>query len=217
MRPEPVYHDMEQRTPEWYAVRRGVLTASGLKPWLLNRSATSNKARSKVLRQLASERHDEDEWDVKEREAKQRSMSFIPAVARGVALEADALAVFAEENPGFVNVGFVRRGWIGCSPDAINFERKHGLEIKCPSAATMIDYCVDRTLPEDYALQVHISMYVTGFKAWNFLAYSTKYYPVCIRILHDEFTEKVGLALDEFQIELEEQIQIDKKYSYDRK
>lgn len=211
------FHELQQRSPEWFDARRGILTASGQKPWLFSRSATSNKARTKVLRQLASERHDEDEWDVMDRESTQRRMGYIPAVARGIALESDAMEFFGQENPGFASCGFVRRGLIGCSPDAINMERQQGLEIKCPSAPTMVEYCIENQVPEEYLLQIHISLVVTGFKAWNFMAFSTKYYPVCLRVFPDGFTEKVRAALTEFEHELQEQILIDRKYSYDRR
>jgi len=47
-----------------------------------------------------------------------------------------------------------------------------GLEIKCPQETNAVRYALDGELPSDYELQVHGSLFVTGFARWHFLSYS---------------------------------------------
>ena len=47
-----------------------------------------------------------------------------------------------------------------------------GIEIKCPQETNAVRYAIEGVLPADYELQVHGSLYVTGFPRWHFLSYS---------------------------------------------
>ena len=46
-----------------------------------------------------------------------------------------------------------------------------GLEIKAPQETNAVRYAIEGELPADYELQVHGSLYVTGFTRWHFLSY----------------------------------------------
>lgn len=76
-------------------------------------------------------------------------------------------------------------GRVGCSPDGLIGE-EGGIEIKCPEAQTHVKYLLKGTLPEEYAAQVHGSMYVTGRKWWKFLSYRRHFPPLIIKIERDE-------------------------------
>ena len=76
-------------------------------------------------------------------------------------------------------------GKIGCSPDGLIGE-DGGIEIKCPRAETHVKYLLAGELPEEYALQVHGCLYVTGRKFWKFMSYHPKFPPFVTTIERDE-------------------------------
>lgn len=84
------------------------------------------------------------------------------------------------------NVGLVTTddGRVGCSPDGLIGE-DGGIEIKCPARHTHVGYLLDGVLPEEYELQVHGSLYVTGRKYWNFLSYDSKFPKLLLRVERD--------------------------------
>jgi hypothetical protein len=71
-------------------------------------------------------------------------------------------------------VGFVSQDGFGCSPDGLIYQftgstvypnkPTHGLEIKCPSPETHIEWLLDGKLPDCHKLQVHASMIVCGVR-----------------------------------------------------
>jgi hypothetical protein len=76
---------------------------------------------------------------------------------------------------GFV-VGDDKR--CGCSPDGIILHNPsdesvfyEGWEAKCPQETNAVRYAIEGELPAEYELQVHGSLYVTGFLRWHFLSY----------------------------------------------
>jgi hypothetical protein len=104
------------------------------------------------------------------------------------------------------NVGLVttddRR--VGCSPDGLIGE-DGGIEIKCPARHTHVGYLLDGVLPEDYELQVHGSLYVTGREWWMFLSYDSKFPKFLHRVERDEtkcavIHEALQLFLERFDV-----------------
>jgi len=91
----------------------------------------------------------------------------------------------------------------GCSPDGLIDNRKGGIEIKCPELKVHIEYMMKNRLPPTYAVQVHGCMHVTGCDYWDFMSYCQGEEPLILRIERDEFTEKLGKALDDFYVELQ--------------
>ena len=205
-----VYKDIEQRSPEWYAIRRGVLSASNFKYVItptgkLAKSKTSRKfIRDLVLECLAgSDPH---------KEAANKKLSYDFAMNWGNDYEGVARQWFAEIMP-VSEVGFVKMGEhipIGCSPDGVipsgdELGKYHsGLEIKCPSLSTHSCWLEDGVLPDEHKIQVHGNMAVMGLDSWHFLSY----YPddnlridiknLLIEVERDEFTETVSESLAEF-------------------
>lgn len=98
------------------------------------------------------------------------------------------------------NVGFVTTddGRIGCSPDGLIGE-DGGLEVKCPEARTHVKYLLDGEVPDDYLLQVHGSIYVTGRPWWRFLSYRRNYPHLLIQVnRNDTIMEVIDEALQDF-------------------
>lgn len=74
-----------------------------------------------------------------------------------------------------------------------------GLELKCPQPANAVRYAMDGILPPDYELQVHFSMFVTGFPRWKFMSYHRRLPKLIIEVKRDEEKiAKIQSALDRF-------------------
>ena len=153
-------HDLEQRSPEWYAVRCGIPTASNFKKIITSQGKPSTSATGYMHELLAewmgaSKEPFETEWMV-----------------RGTEMEAEAMA-FYEFQTGLdvKQVGFITEldGLVGCSPDGLMPSK--GLEMKSPKASTHVKYLLDGACPADYVPQVQGCMWITGMDEWDFLSY----------------------------------------------
>lgn len=107
---------------------------------------------------------------------------------------------FKAKNERLIDAGFVEHddGRFGCSPDALIGEAS-GLEIKCPKFKTHVRYLLTGELPDDYAAQVHGSMYATGRPRWVFMSYARGFPPFVLTVRRDEaICAKIGEALAGF-------------------
>jgi hypothetical protein len=167
--------DVKQGTEEWIDARLGMVTASELDAlisptWKIR---TGEGPKTYLFRKIA------EAWLAK---PVQSFGSYV--TEQGNLLEPEARPWFELSNDcevstkeGFI-VGDDNRS--GCSPDGIIWDRAEdpkrtglnaGLEIKCPQETNAVRYAIDGVLPSDYELQVHGSLYVTGFARWHFLSY----------------------------------------------
>lgn len=123
------------------------------------------------------------------------------ATEQGEMLEMEARKWFKFEYSHKVRqVGFVEHddGRCGCSPDAL-LDDDGGLEIKAPQPTNHVKYLLDGTLPKDYAVQVHFSMFVTGRPWWMFVSYRRKFRPFVLRVNRDEtIMAKIAATLADF-------------------
>ena len=80
-----------------------------------------------------------------------------------------------------------------------------GLRLNAPMQKTHVRYLLDGKLPTDYFQQVQGSMYICGFKFWDFISYSPGLPLFQITVERDEqFCRKLDAALDEFCAKLSE-------------
>lgn len=134
------YFDVEQRTPEWFKLRRGLITASQV-PALLG--VDEYKTKNEAINEIA--------YGIR------KDLSKNPAVNHGVALEDEArkhleIVLNKEINPcGF----FVYDGWLGGSPDGLVDSENAIVEIKCPYGGNI-------GLKASYIMQCEINMFLTG-------------------------------------------------------
>lgn len=186
-----------QGSAEWLQARKGRATASEAKN-ILTPTGKLSKAATGYMRRLARECVLDDpvqwggnkhtEWG-KEFESEARMMfseyTGFDVSETGLCVNKDNLI-------------------LACSPDGLiseNGEIIAGLEIKCPSVDTHVDYVMDGVLPSEYTVQVHWSMMVTGIRHWYFMSYFPGLNPLILRVEHDEFTEKLKEAAEQFCIQ----------------
>lgn len=122
------------------------------------------------------------------------------AMDQGSLLEDEAipwLSLWLEKPIERVGLCETDDGRIACSPDGLIGET--GVEIKCPEATAHVKYLLGGTVPDDYLVQVHSSMWVTGFKSWRFVSYRRNFPNLVVNVERDdEIQEAIGEALTLF-------------------
>lgn len=156
-------NDMEQRTTEWHAARKGRITASMVGAIL---GHAPNLTRAGAMRRMVRDAH-----------GAEPEFTGNIATEYGVHNEPGALAEYQMEVGNKVDaVGFiVREDWAGCSPDGL-IGNHCGLEIKCPFGKRKDEVPQFKPLAEQphYYDQVQFSLWVTGRKYWHFYQWSPR-------------------------------------------
>ena len=167
----------EQNTPEWFKSRLGKWIASQFSK-CLSPTGKISKSASKVNDQL-----------ILERLTGERKLFFqSDAMKRGNELEPEALSWINDNSIyNFEDVGFFCSGLgYGCSPDAVDWGHKLGIEVKCPNIETHLKYLKDAKIPTKYYSQVQGQLLVSGFDSWYFLSYFPNELPLMVRVERDE-------------------------------
>jgi hypothetical protein len=182
-----------QRSPEWFAARRGLPTCSRFDS-IMTPTGKIAAAQETLLNELLAESLTPPE------------QGFIPYVSadmeHGMILEAEARCAFEldyAKGREVSEIGFAVSdcGQFGGSPDALVGDDS-GVEIKCPKAATHIGYLRAGVLPREYKCQVHGYMIVTGRKSWHFFSYCRNVPAFHLRVERDIFTDVLEREIAEF-------------------
>lgn len=187
--------EAEQSSPEWFAARCGIPTASCFKDIFTSQGKASSSASNYMYKLLA-------EWVTGAKtEIKQNEW-----MERGVILEQEAREFYEFQTDNDVKqVGLVFQDeskMIACSPDGLIGNDK-GLELKCPAPHTHVKYLLANKVPSEYVPQVQGSMMVTGAKSWDFMSYHPDIDPLMLTVDRDEeYIEGLQAALDKFVINL---------------
>lgn len=187
---------MEQRSDDWLNIRKGVLTASQVGPWLLADTKVAKQARESAICRMIAQKVGAWEQPIFETEAMRRGTELEPA-----AVDAFSKATGLTVRP----VGFCLsiHGAFGCSPDGLIDSEGAGFEGKCPVPATHIAYRRAGVLPDAYLYQIHFSMAVTGASKWYFQSFSPALANFRIEVKRDEMTENLLAAAIAFSRDLE--------------
>lgn len=191
--------DCEQGSPEWFAARLGIPTATDFKSIITAEKGNLSAGADGLINRLIDE--------TVRSELQEQTFTGNKHTEHGKQWEGRARAWY-----GFITgstikeVGFCLRddGRAGCSPDALayGFDGPQidmwGLEIKCPDGPTHVGYLRAKTLPSEYKQQVHGSMVITGLRCWYFVSYCPGYEPMLLRVDWDEYTDKAAAALEQF-------------------
>ena len=170
-----IIHDAIQGSPEWHALRLGVLTASRAKDLLTPAKLDLSKQRGKLMDALLHEQFTGSSAE---------GFGGSAWTEHGHAVEPEACAYFAMETGlNALPVGFVTdadRPGIGCSPDALirdsGGDLVAGLELKAPAGWTHIGYLRAGIVPPEYMMQIQFSLWVTGLPLWYFMSYGASPY-----------------------------------------
>lgn len=154
-------HRMEQRSPEWFEIRKGKMTASeaqciaangvGLKTYILG-----------ILAEKYS--NNRESFSSKDTE-------------RGNELEPAARMTYEIEHENVETVGFIEQDeYTGCSPDGLVGD-DGGFEAKCPNDVNFFKLLVggEKEIPAMYVWQCQMSLLITGRKWWDLVFYNPNF------------------------------------------
>ncbi len=171
-------HNIEQGTDSWFEVRKTKMTASHgsaiwscwawLKTYIINKMAERFSSWEKE--QLGWK--DIERWNELEEQAR-------------VVYEMETWREIEE-------VGFIEYNeFVWCSPDWLIKWEKGGIEIKCPNDVNFFKILInpeEKSIPSAYRWQIQMSLLITWYEYWDFVAYNPNYQKniVIIRVYPDE-------------------------------
>lgn len=167
----------EQGTPEWFACRLGIPTASEFDSILANgRGGQPSKTRRTYMLKLIGERLTGEVAYNYQNEH----------MERGKEMEAEARDWYAfAANAEPQRVGFIRNGNVGCSPDSLIGDEGM-LEIKTKLAHLQADVLLGKELPPEHKAQVQGQLWVAERQWVDFVSYWPKMPPFKVRVYRDE-------------------------------
>lgn len=183
---------MEQRSEQWFEIRRGKLTASRIADATAKTKTGWGASRKNLMAELVAERLT----------GASANGYTNAAMQWGIDVEPDARAAYEfMRDADVVEVGFIDHPNIpmsGASPDGLVGDDGM-VEIKCPQTATHIDTLLGAPIADKYVKQMQWQMACAGRQWVDFVSYDPRM-PEELR-LH---TERVGRD-DKIIAELESQ------------
>ena len=154
-------YNFEQRTDEWYNIRKGKMTASNAETIIAN-----GKGLETYIYNLMAEYYSSAEKE-----------NYINAdMQRGIDLEPEARLEFEFYTDLDVQeVGFIEyNDFIGVSPDGLIGD--DGLiEIKCPNDSIYFKLLLSNNIKPEYIAQMQMQMYVTERQYCYFVSYNPNF------------------------------------------
>lgn len=186
--------DCEQGSPEWFAARAGIPTASEFSTILAKgKGGGESLTRKTYMLKLAGEILTGEPME-----------SYSNAhMERGKVMEDEARDLYSfmtDCDPQ--RVGFIRNGNTGCSPDSLIGDAG-GLEVKTKLPHILIDVLLRDELPPEHKAQVQGCLWITGREWWDFTAYWPKLPLFRKRVFRDDgYIANLAGAVDQFNTEL---------------
>lgn len=178
-------HNFEQRTEDWYNIRKGKMTASNADTIIAN-----GKGLETYIYNLMAEYYSSAEKE-----------NYINAdMQRGIDLEPEARLEFEfYTNLDVQDVGFIEYNeFIGVSPDGLIGD--DGLiEIKCPNDSVYFKLLLSDNIKPEYIAQMQMQLYVTDRQYCYFVSYNPNFEKSLYikKITRDEeMIEKLKKGLD---------------------
>lgn len=155
----------EQGTDEWHQCRAGVVTASEMHCVMASgRDGGESATRRKYLLIKAAE--------IITGKAAERKFQGNGHTERGKEQEPEARRLYEiTKGVEVTQVGFMKRGKIGASPDFLVGEDGGG-EIKCVLPEILLEMIMKGDMPKEHEKQVQGNLLVSKRKWWDFVAYS---------------------------------------------
>jgi hypothetical protein len=196
------HYDVEQGSPEWFELRRGIPTASNFAAVMANgRDGGESITRGKLLDRLAGE--------ILSGELAETFSNA--AMERGKAMEAEARAWYERTRLANLKpVGFVRRKlpsgrYIGCSPDS-EVEGGRGLEIKTKTPELIVGMLKagGATAPKEFRAQLQGTLLITGWQSIDLVIFyrGMPVNPTFTIIRDQAYITELSSALEVFDFDL---------------
>lgn len=194
-----ITYEYPQRSTEWFNVRLGCVTGSGVTNVFAKSEAKKKYKTKLIVERLTNETQDND---------------FVSsAMLWGIEKEDMARVAYQEQNEVFVKQeGFIKieNEFIGYSPDGLVNE--NGLiEIKCPSSGIHFEYLDSEEIPKEYINQMILGMIVTNRSWCDFISFDPRF-PKSMQLFvkrifaKDYDTEGFLKSVREFNNEVEQAI-----------
>ena len=189
--PLEIFENVDQNSPEWYALRCGVPTASLFSSIL---AKGEGKMRRATLLRLAGE--------IITGEPEETFSNG--AMQRGHAMEEEArlkYALLTNSEPR--RVGFVKNHGCGCSPDSLIGDDGI-LEVKTAKPSVLIPMLERGTFPPEHVAQCQGALWVTERRYVDIIVYWPKMAPLIVRAERDiRYIAELSRALAEFKADLD--------------
>ena len=189
----------EQRTPEWFADRLGVPSASNFHR-IITPTGQASKQVDGYINELVAEKVTGHQAYVHETEAMKRGTELEPLARENYEFITD----YAVSEIGFCKHDKLE---IGASPDGI-IDLPDGkvavLEIKCPQANAMVEYLRDAILPPKYKPQVQGQLWIIEADHGYFFGFHPDFVPLLVKVERDEdYIAKLGALSYDMQQKVE--------------
>jgi len=185
------FHDIDQNSDEWSALRLGKFTASTFADIFM---AKTTKGYQNAIIKVAFERVTGESQESYSNKWMQRGHEMEPFARDNYEL----LTFNTLENGGFYEYS----NFIGASPDAKIENKNAGCEFKCPSFQVYNEYLTTNRLPKNYYWQVHGQLLCTG---WDYIDYMPFLSPNLKQILIT--VERDEAVIDMLKEQLDESIE----------
>lgn len=196
--------ECEQGSPDWYAARLGLPTASMFKVLLREgKDGGASKTRDEYLRKLAGELLTGDPME-----------NYTNGhMERGKDMEDEARDLYEFITGNKVQrVGFVINGDKGASPDSL-IGSDGGLEIKTAAPHILIGHILKAVFPNEHRAQCQGNIWVTERQWWDLMIYWPKMPPFVIRTDRDNgYIATLAGAVKDFNAELNDMVAALRRY-----
>lgn len=185
---------MSQGSEEWFAARRGIVTASEFSTVMAQgRGGGDSKTRRTYMLKLMGERLTGDPMYHYVNDHMERGHDQEPDARNMYAFQADV-----EPEP----VGFIKNGVVGCSPDSL-IAKDGMLEIKTKLAHLHLDVLLGDCVPSEHLAQIQGQLWVAEREWCDFVSYCPKL-PLFVKRVHrdEAYIERIRKAVDVFEREL---------------
>jgi hypothetical protein len=200
--------DCDQRSPEWYAARAGIPTASEFKTVLRERGRTkgseSAERRSYILK-LAGERITGDPATSYENAAMVRGREMEPQAREDYAFIHDV-------EPQLIGFVTLDDGTAGASPDSL-IGADGMLEIKTAEPHILLGHMRSGEFPAEHKAQCQGGLWICEREWIDLCIYWPKMKPLVIRAYRDEaFIAELAKAVEAFNAEVAEAVEWYRRY-----
>lgn len=189
-----IFRDFKQYSPEWWAVRRGVPTASDFGKIITAKTQKLAEGHQSYINRLIGDSLDEHY---------PRLHQGNGAMQRGQAMEPRARDWYQSVvNADVEEVGFVISDCnrFGFSPDGMVLAKRGGLEVKNPEAGNHVEWLRAGVIPDEHKAQTYGPLVLCEeLEWWDFVSYCPGAPNLRVRATRDDpYCEKLKCCLETF-------------------